>query len=469
MKSLLKIQAFLVLFLTAFGVQAKIWLPSVLSDNMVLQQRSEATIWGWTSNITEEISIWGSWSAEKVTVKASLGRWAIGLPTPVAGGPYTITIEGHETITLHNVLIGEVWICSGQSNMQWSIERSDNAEAEIAAADHPRIRFFDVPRRVSNAPQDDIPGQWEVCTPETARNFSAVGYFFGRAIQKGLDVPVGLINSSWGGTPVETWIPADTLNIYSDLWKAADAIKHSDGRPAAPGLAYNAMINPLVPLTLRGAIWYQGESNLANNPTYYRSFPLMIKTWRELWHEDLPFYFVQLAPYKYKGADKRDAALVRDAQLQTLKTVPGTGMAVTSDIGNLEDIHPTNKQDVGKRLAFWALAKTYGVTDLVFSGPIYRESSLDGKRITVSFTNVGGGLDVKGKELTGFEIAGADRQFHPAKARIVQDRVEVWSKAVKDPKAVRYGFTNAINGNLFNKEGLPASPFRSDDWEVPNE
>ncbi|MGW9685689.1 sialate O-acetylesterase [Flagellimonas sp. 2504JD1-5] len=458
---------FLIFVLLANVSFGKIWTPTILSDNMVLQQQSEATIWGWTTATSETITIIGSWNNMEVTAKAHQGVWSAQLPTPIAGGPYTLTIKGHEELVFSNVMIGEVWIASGQSNMQWTPNMGlDNSEEEIQKANYPNIRFFQVPQRKSTTPQDDTPGEWVSCSPETMQNFSSVAYFLGRKLHKNMSVPIGLISSNWGGTPVEVWIPEERIAADKELNDAAKQISEFEWWPHLPGTAYNAMIHPLLKFNIAGAIWYQGESNRANSKSYYKSFPFLIESWRDLWKNDFPFYFAQIAPFDY-DKDKKDikAAVVRDAQLQTMLTVPNTGMAVTNDIGNLKDIHPTNKQEVGRRLALWALAKTYGVKDVPYSGPVYKSMEVKKNKIILTFDHADG-LKMKGKALKEFYIAGSDKQFHEAKARIKGSTVEVSSSKVKKPMAVRFAFYDKALPNLYNAAGLPASAFRTDDWEI---
>ncbi|WP_190811496.1 sialate O-acetylesterase [Flagellimonas sp. S3867] len=458
---------FLIFFVLANTSFAKIWTPTILSDNMVLQQQSEAMIWGWTTATSETITIIGSWNNIEVTAMAHQGVWSAYLPTPVAGGPYTLTIKGHEEITFSNVMIGEVWIASGQSNMQWTPNMGlDNAQEEIINASYSDIRFFQVPQRKSFTPQDDTPGEWFSCSPETMQNFSSVAYFFGRKLHKDLSVPIGLISSNWGGTPVEVWIPEEAITEDNELKEAAKQISEYEWWPHLPGTTYNSMIHPLLKFNIAGAIWYQGESNRANSKSYYKSFPLLIESWRNLWKKDIPFYFAQIAPFDYEK-DTKDikAAVVRDAQLYTMLNVPNTGMAVTNDIGNLKNIHPTNKQEVGKRLALWALAKTYGVKDIPYSGPVYKDMEIKKNKIILTFDHADG-LKMEGKELKEFYIAGTDKQFYEAKARIKGNTVQVFSTNVKKPVAVRFAFYDKALPNLFNGEGLPASAFRTDDWEI---
>jgi sialate O-acetylesterase len=459
-----------VFILGCLNTQAKIWLPSVVSNNMVLQQNSEATIWGWTTEVSEKITVSGSWDNKEVTIEAYQGVWSIKVPTPKAGGPFTLTIEGHEKIILTNVLIGEVWLCSGQSNMEWTpLHGLDNAEEEIVNAIYPNIRFFSVPKHIAKYPQEDSFGEWVESSPETMKKFSSVGYFFGRRLHKDLEVPVGLINSSWGGTNVETWIPEEVIQQEKELVKSIDRISEKAWWPRNEGLAYNAMIHPLVNFNVAGTIWYQGESNRMNAEYYHQAFSMMINSWRTAWQKEFPFYFVEIAPYNYKSDSNLAAAFVREAQLKTMQTVENTGMAVTNDIGNLENIHPTNKQEVGRRLALWALAKTYGVKDLTYSGPIYKSLKIKKNKATVTFDFTGKGLEGKGKEIKEFFIAGTDRKFYAAKVKIEGNKVELKSKKVKNPVAVRFAFTETALPNLYNSHGLPAAAFRTDNWAVKTE
>jgi sialate O-acetylesterase len=447
-------------------MKASIWMPSVFSDNMVLQQQQMVPLWGWTSNPGETIRITGSWNQDTVSVVAVEGVWRTMIETPDAGGPYTVTVVGNETVVIHNVLIGEVWLCSGQSNMEWTPQQGlVNLEQEQKAANYPEIRFFTVPKHKSSYPQDNTPGKWVVCTPETFLHFSAVGFFFAREVFQQLHVPMGMINASWGGSPIEDWIPAPLIKQNPELSEAAKKLKKVNWWPTTPGVAYNAMIAPLIPYTIAGVLWYQGESNRVNASSYYTSLPLLIRSWRDAWGEDFSFYFAQIAPYDYKD-DNVAGAVVRDAELMTMKTVPGTGMAVTNDIGNLKDIHPHNKQEVGRRLALWALAHDYHRPKVVFTGPVYKEMEVDGNKVILSFDHAEGGLKMDGKELKAFTIAGEDRVFVPAKARIKDGTVEVWSPKVKKPVAVRFGFSDIALPNLTNGAGLPASAFRTDNWDV---
>ena len=496
-----------VLLINAGAVLADIRLPAIIGDNMVLQQDQKATIWGW-ADPGEEVMVAVSWHNMKWAVTANhSGKWVYKMNPPKAGGPYEMTLSGKNTITIKNILVGEVWVCSGQSNMQMTVQSSNNATAEIAAADYPNIRLFTVQRKVAQEPQKDCEGSWSLCSPETVPGFSAVAYFFGRELRQRLNVPVGLIHTSWGGTPSEAWtrrgvLKSDTdfrpiLDRYDDAikkypqakkeyeqkvaeWKQAVQKAKAEGKnaprgprapfgpghPHSPSGLYNAMIAPLIPYAIQGAIWYQGESNAGRAYQYRKLFPAMIKNWRADWEQgDFPFLFVQLANFRAVKPDpnESDWAELREAQTMTL-AVPNTGMATIIDIGDAVDIHPKNKQDVGKRLALWALAETYG-KEIVYSGPLYKSMEVRGNQIVLHFDHVGGGLVAGGGEpLKGFAVAGADRKFVWADAKIEGDTVVVSSDQVSEPVAVRYAWADNPVCNLYNKEGLPASPFRTDQW-----
>jgi sialate O-acetylesterase len=462
----MKRNIFFFLLIAALGnIQAKVSLLAVFSSHMVLQQNSRVTIWGW-ANPLEKVKVTGSWDNDTAKVTAdNQAKWGVTLKTPAAGGPYLVTVAGSDTIVLKDVMIGEVWLCSGQSNMEmsagWSI---NNAAKEISDANYPQIRLFQVDKRAAEYPQLDVAGTWKTCTPSSMKDFSAAGYFFGRDLYKNLKVPIGLINSSWGGTPAETWVNPDTIASSKILTEAAKKISDTmPWCPGEPGKTYNSMIFPLIPFKIAGVIWYQGEANTANPETYSQLFSTLINDWRDEWKEEFPFYYVQIAPYNYETP--YTGVLVREAQLKCL-SLPGTGMVVISDIGNLTDIHPKDKQDVGKRLANWALAKTYNKKGISYSGPLYRSYKTEGNKIRIYFNFAGSGLTARGGTLTNFQIAGSDSLFVPAKAEIKDSTVIVYSDKVQNPIAVRYAWKNAVDPNLFNKEGLPASSFRTDDWKI---
>ncbi|AKQ47751.1 sialate O-acetylesterase [Rufibacter radiotolerans] len=438
-------------------------LPAIIGPHMVLQRNAEVTIWGW-GKTGEEITVTGSWDNQPVKTKAdNQARWEVKLKTSAAAGPHTLTVKGYNTLVLEDVLLGEVWLCSGQSNMEWSASAGiDNAAQHVAEANFPAIRFFQVAHRTADTPQLDLPGQWVVCTPKTMKDFSAVGYFFGREIHQKMKVPVGLINSSWGGTPAETWLSSQAISASPVLAQAAAARKEVPWGPVQPGKAYHAMIAPLTSFRLAGALWYQGESNTDAPEVYAQLLPALIQNWRTQWKQDFPFYFVQIAPFNYGSPEER--VRLGEAQLKTLQ-VPNTGMAVINDLGNPDDIHPRNKLDVGKRLAAWALNKTYGQKDVLFSGPLYNgQMKVEGNKIRLFFDHADQGLVIKGKELTHFEIAGEDKNFVPATAKISGSTIVVSANGVKKPVAVRLAWSNTAVPNLYNKAGHPASSFRTDSW-----
>jgi sialate O-acetylesterase len=654
----LALTASLLLLVLASAAHADVRVPSVVGDNMVLQQGRKVRVWGWAEP-GERVTV--SFRGEKESATADArGRWEVFVGTHKAGGPFELNVAGRNTLNFRNVLVGEVWVCSGQSNMEWSLSNAQDGAKESAAADYPFIHLFTVAKKTSAAPLEDVEGRWVVTTPKEAASFSAVGYFFGRELHKRLNVPVGLIHTSWGGTPAEAWTSRDTLKASAvlrpildrydrqladlprlqreyerardewasryvmedpgnrgepegyakpghdagvwkrmnvpQLWESAGldvdgvvwfrrelevpaawagkdltlrlgAIDDFDttyfngervgstgpdtpnawvaprlyrvpgslvraGRntlavrvfdrvggggfgggqmtlaplgsapgdgvalngewlykeeatvpsrqidwsrqPQPPGAAnqnnptvlYNAMLAPLFPYAIRGAIWYQGESNAGRAEQYRTLFPAMIRDWRAAWKQgDFPFYFVQLANWKARPVDSNDSewAELREAQTLTMREAASTGMAVAIDIGNPDDIHPRNKLDVGLRLARWALADTYGMK-LEQSGPLYAGHKVEGGRVRVTFKHSGGLKTRDGAPPAGFYVAGADRKFVPAEARVEKGEVVVWSKAVPAPFAVRYAWADNPSANLYNSEGLPASPFRTDDW-----
>ncbi len=496
--------------LVAFQANADVRLPKILSDHMVLQGGKPARIWGW-ADAGEKVSV--ELAGEKASAVAGAdGKWAVQLKVPAKGEGLELKVSGKNALKVSDVLIGEVWVCSGQSNMEWTVAQSNNPAEEAAAAKFPAIRHFKVPHLTADKPQEDLQGQWVVCSPETVSAFSAAGYFFGRELHQKLGVAVGLIGTNWGGTPAESWASRDALESYESLkpllerwdtqvktfnpekakadfdaamakWKPlADAAKAAGkpvpqqprpaGDPATnahrPANLYNAMIAPLLPLSIKGAIWYQGESNVGRAYQYRTIFPAMIKDWRKRFDQgDFPFLFVQIAPYNYNRspeADKTPCAELWEAQSFTLDTVPNTGMAVTTDIGNVMDIHPKNKQEVGRRLALWALAKTYGKADLAYSGPLYKSAKVEGGSIRLTFNHSKGLKASDGKSLSHFMVCGEDKKFVSAEARIEGDEIVVKAADVAKPVAVRFAWREDAEPNLVNGAGLPASPFRTDSF-----
>jgi sialate O-acetylesterase len=450
----------------AFGQQLRV--PTLFSSDMVLQQNSELTLWGW-ANRNDEVTISTSWDHKEITTKTSATEaiWKTAINTPSAGGPYTITIKTKsQQILLENVLIGEVWLCSGQSNMEWSASKGIiDSLTEVSNANNPNIRMFNVQKATYNYPLNNCTGTWKSCTPEIMGTFSAVGYFFGRRLNENLNVPIGLINASWGGTPIEVWMKGDL--IEKDSLLLSDAYKNTKAwSPIKPGATYNTMIYPLTGFPIAGVIWYQGESNVQHHPTYSRLFKMMVENWRSDWKKELPFYTVQIAPHSYKWQFENLflAAYLREQQTQCMQ-IPNTDMIVTTDlVTDTTDIHPRNKKDVGIRLANLALTDTYHKSGINSKFPKYKSLSMEKGKIRISFDNAPNGLKCNGKELTEFCIAGSDKVFHKATAKIDKNTVVVSCKEVKNPVAVRFAFRNSPLPNLFSIEGLPVIPFRTDNW-----
>lgn len=433
---------------------------------MVLQQNDSATFWGWGYN-GQQVRLSGSWDNSVTTcVVSNIGKWNCKVKTPAAGGPYTLRIaSGGNEIILNDVLIGEVWLCSGQSNMEWSYNNGAKfIREELPTCYNRNIRFFQIPRTASDYPQDDLRAEWKVCDSNSLKAFSAIGYYFGKKLQQELDVPIGLINSSWGGTPAETWTPAPVIEADATLKQAASQLQEVPWGPVKPGLLYNGMIAPITRFSIAGAIWYQGEANVGTNSTYSELFKTMINTWRGKWGRELPFYFVQIAPYKY--GNKNVGALLMEQQAKTL-SVPRTGMIVITDlIDSVTNIHPSNKRDPGNRLANWALAETYHRIPGPYKSPMLKAAEPVKDKLILTFDFVPTGLMARDRNVTGFFISGADENWLPADAKIDGDKIILSNKALKQPLHARYGFSNILIGNVFSKEGLPLCPFRTDSWPV---
>jgi sialate O-acetylesterase len=488
--------------------RADVKLPGLFSHNMVLQQGMPVPVWGWADE-GEQVTV--QFQNQRLTTKAKDGRWQVALKPLSAGGPESLTISGKNRVRLDNVLIGEVWICSGQSNMEWPLNKSFEAKADIDKSANAEIRLFTVQKDKQQDALADLRQPWNVgkfawqlCDKQTTPDFSAVAYYFGRELQKTRGVPVGLIHTSWGGSPAEVWMSREVLlanpAYYRDIvekgeadWKKyeeakakydkdAAAAKKAGGQAAGqaprapwrPSELYNGMISPLIPFAIKGAIWYQGESNAGRAHQYRTLFPDMIKNWRKDWKQpDFPFLFVQLAPFKAIKTEPGDSdwAELRDSQFHTLRTLPKTGMAVITDLGDEKDIHPTKKQPVGERLATAARVVAYGER-IVGAGPLFKAMKVKsdktlGDRAILTFDNVGGGLEARGGELKGFSVCGDDRKFVWAKAEILPDNtIAVSHPDVKKPVAVRFGWADYPVVNLWNKDGLPASPFRTDDFPM---
>src|SRR3989304_5163638 len=444
--STLALVSVLVLLL-GVSARADVRLPKVIGDHMVLQQGTSVPIWGW-ADAEEKVTVTLGQSTATATA-CSEGKWMVKLDAMEAGGPYEMTVQAGNTITLADILVGEVWVCSGQSNMQWPVAACDNAQEEIAAADYPKIRLFTVAQKVAEKPLDDCEGSWTASSPQTVPGFTAAGYFFGRYLHKEVGVPVGGINCSWGGPIAEAGASHEGLLGEPDFEPIIERAAQFD--PKTPNQAtnlYDGMLHPLIPFGIRGAIWYQGESNCGRAQQYRKLFPARITDWRKNWGQgDFPFLFVQLAPFRYGNSDPKCLAELWEARLRTL-ALPNTGMAVTTDIGNVQYIHPKNKQDVARRLALWALANTYG-KDLVYSGPLYESASVEGDKIRVRFKHVGGGLGGKGGGLSPLTIAGGGGPFAPGPGR----RLRAGPRGQQGGKSHRCGRTTRNLGDEMVMEG----------------
>lgn len=465
MKRIINLIAFIIFIVSSLSAEVR--LPAIIGSHMVLQQDSEVKLWGWCS-ASEKITIEVSWDKDKKyeATGTNGAQWMTTINTPNAGGPYTIKIAGSNTIVLEDVLIGEVWVCSGQSNMEWSADQGlEQSIKEAPYAVNDQIRFFYIPKTTSDHPQDDVHARWVVCHPMAMMHFSAIGYFFGKKLNATLRTPVGLINSNWGGTPAEAWTPAEVVNADPELKGAAAELKTFQWWPSLPGKAYNAMIYPLTHYKIAGVIWYQGESNVNTYKSYERLFTKMIDSWRTAWSASFPFYFVQIAPFDY-GDDHIRGALLREAQSKSALH-PNTGMVVVSDlVDDVKDIHPKEKKLVAERLANFALSQTYDIQGLYYKSPVYASHTVQGNKVTVKFHNVANGLKTQnGLPPSEFYISGADKVFLAANAEIRGNDVLLSHKDIKSPVAIRYGFTNTSIGNLISSEGLPVNLFRTDDWD----
>lgn len=461
-----------ILLVMVFSVNqafAEIKLPAVFCDNMVMQQQTEAAIWGKSSkNATVKVST--SWNNKSYSAQASAdGSWKLKVTTPKAGGPYEITVSDGKALKLKNVLIGEVWVCSGQSNMEMPMKGYRNqpitgSSDAVALSTNPNIRLFTVKKATSLEPLDNFTGDWKTCTPENVYEFSATAYYFGLMLNKALDVPIGLINTSWGGTRIEPWISEAGIKNFE--WVKLPEKKPVENlSPQTPTVLFNAMINPIVGYGMRGAIWYQGESNRNEPKEYQKLMPGLIENWRSVWGiGEFPFYFVQIAPFDY-GPGGLNSAYLREAQLKASTATKNAGMACIMDLGEKDCIHPAAKETGSKRLALLALAQTYGMKGIACMSPVVKETKIEGSQVKLSFDNAANGLTSYGKELSCFEVAGANKRFFPAKAFITGSGVTVFSPSVAEPVSVRYAFKDFVVGDLFNTDGLPVSSFRTDEWE----
>ena len=466
----MKQTGFLLGLIVTLTLQAEVRLPAVFSDHMVLQRSNVAPVWGWAEP-GEKVTVQFA-GQTKNAIAGDKGKWLVRInaigDTKFVG---ELKVSGKNTVIVKDVLVGEVWVASGQSNMAMTVGRCLNAAQEAAAAKYPQIRMFISKRNAQLKPQDDLEGSWVVCSPETVKSFSGTAYFFGRTLHNKLKVPVGILHSSWGGTAIEAWTSidvqenSDKLGSVLDKWKNKTAANQN--RPAN---LFNGMIHPLIPYGIRGGIWYQGERNsktVEGAKLYAHQLDLMINDWRRRWGQgDFPFLWVQLPNFKKRSDDPNAVSVwahTRESMAKALR-LPNTGMATTIDIGEARDIHPKNKQDVGRRLAWWALAEFYR-QDILASGPMYAGHEVLGVNVVVRFKYAKGLQAKEGRVISGFALAGVDKKFHWAIGKVLGDgAVEVSSDAVQKPVAVRYGWADNPDVNLVNGEGLPATPFRTDEW-----
>jgi sialate O-acetylesterase len=457
------------LSLSSFSLFADVKLPAIFADNMVLQQQSECAIWGMASK-NVKLRVKTSWNKKSYTTTTSTdGSWKIKVSTPKAGGPFQITISDGKAITLKNILIGEVWVCSGQSNMEMPMKGYNNqvilgTSEAITFSENPQIHLFTVKRNTSLEPLTDFDAKWSLCEPENVMNFSATAYYFGLMLNKKLQVPIGLINSSWGGTFIEPWM--SEMGVKNFDW-----VKLPEKKPVKnlsqqiPTVLFNAMINPMVGYNIKGVIWYQGESNIKQPSEYEKLLPGLIQNWRNLWGiGDFPFYYIQIAPYNYKQ-EGINSAYLREAQLNASTVLPNVAMASIMDIGEERIIHPSHKETGSQRLALLALQKTYNIKGIQSGSPFLKEMKITDGTAKLTFDNAPVGLTSYGKKLMNFEIAGADKKFYPGDAKITNEGVTVSSLLVKEPVAVRYAFKDFVEGDLFGLNGNPVSSFRTDNWK----
>ncbi len=464
-----------VFFVFPYAMHAKISLPAFISEGMVLQQLTSASLWG-KAFPGKTITVRASWNNMNYSTKAdSEGRWRIQLKTPQAGGPYFIAFsEGNDSFTLHDVWVGEVWLCSGQSNMEMPMKGFKNQPVEgsnmdILKSKNSQLRLFTVKRHSTLAAQEDVEGEWQTANPVSVSEFSATAYYFGRLLQEILKVPVGLICSSWGGSPIESWMDRGMLQPFPGI-KLPQTEEDIKEKNRTPTTLFNGMIAPLVGFAIKGVIWYQGESNYDRYTSYADLLLAMVNGWRTKWNKGVfPFYYCQIAPYDYRlitphGEEVFNSAYLREAQLKAESRIENSGMAVLLDAGLEKGIHPPKKQIAGERLALLAFAKTYRINGIVSDSPVYKDMTIKGDTAILSFDRAEMWLTAPKGDLKNFKMAGLDKKFYPADAWINRSKVYVRSEAVKHPVAVRYAFENYVEGDLYGTEGLPVSSFRTDDW-----
>ena len=466
---------FLIVLLTiALSLLAKIQINPILGDNMVLQRNSEVNIWG-KATPGQKIKVISDWNNHIYsTLTNNNGDWKVTLKTTDAGGPYTLSVcSRKEKIVLKNILLGEVWLCSGQSNMEmrmllgYMIDSPVNGVTDaLINADNPSIRLFRVGRSSHPLPQDTCSGHWLVANAETVSDFSAVAYYFARYLQQRLKVPVGVISSSWGGSKVEAWMKRETIAKFPEAYKITTDEKMKPHELASQ--LYNGMIAPVLNYKIKGALWYQGESNIGNYYDYSNLLTAMLDDWRKGFNAgNFPFYYVEIAPYSYKNSLAKAAAFQREAQYKAMQLIPNSGMVTTVDLGEEDNIHPAEKEAISKRLFLWALSETYGVNGIPYKSPVFKNMTVNDSVATLSFENGFWGFTSYGKPVESFEVAGSDSVFYPASVNIIQRKLQVKSLKVKTPVAVRYCFRNfsKTKGYIYSTAGLPMLPFRTDNWK----
>lgn len=453
---------FILLFIQILSLSytwAEIRLPSVFTDHMVLQRNTEVTLWGW-GRPSEEITITPEWlNGDTIKTQVNnMGKWSARIPTGEAGGPYTIRFNGSSEIILSDVMLGEVWLCSGQSNMEWSVNHGiQNGDEEARNANYPNLRILQFPQIAASSPQEDCHSQWTLCTPETMRRTSAIGYFFGRNISEELNVPVGIIVAAWGGTPAEVWTPRES--IISDPVLANYSYDVTQWWPVEAGSLYNTMIHPVAPYEIAGCIWYQGEANHTRADSYARLMQRLISSWRTAFNKELPFYLVQIAPFKYHSKDN-GPALLRQQQTMLPKMMHKVKMVTVSDlVDNTEDIHPRNKKSAGLRLSYLALDDTYGKFVGDYESPTFKQAYRKGDNLFITFDAVKKGLKIRGDKIIGLRIAGEDGVWKEASAKIKDNMLVVPASNIKGPVSISYCFDDDTIGNLYSTEGIPVVAF----------
>lgn len=465
------------MILASLQINAKIKMPALFTDNMMLQQKSNPPIWGWAEK-NANITIKTSWNSKIYKVKADAsGKWKAALQTSTFGGPYTIEVsEGNEKVIIKNVLLGEVWLCSGQSNMEMPLKGFQgqpvkNGNEIIVRSTNKNIRLITIPRATVLEPKDDFEGKWQEASPKSTSNFSATAWYFGSLLQEVLNVPIGLIHVSYGGSSMEAWMNQEMLKDFASAKIPTTKEELAKDPNRVPTTLFNGMLSPVIGYGIKGSIWYQGESNYERANEYTALMKKMVSSWRTIWNQgEFPFYFAQIAPFNYASfhpndyQEKYNSAYLREAQFKASKEIPNSAMAVLMDVGEENNIHPMDKEKGGNRLAFQALARTYGMEGFEFESPKYKSMEIKDGSVTVSFDDVANGITSYDKEVLGFEIAGEDKVFYPAKTVVRRKSVVLTSDKVVKPVAVRYLWKDFAKAELFSAGGLPVSSFRTDEW-----